>query len=251
MRRFLIPAMFAVSTALAAPTEPREWQAPNGTPVKYRWSAPEQPAPGKTYPLVLFLHGAGERGDDNQAHLKHGVVPIIDGARQLGTPVFLIAPQCPQGRWWSPADASKTRLAAATEPNALLEAVLALVSESVKKHPIDPARIHVTGISMGGFATWDLLGRAPRLFASAVPICGGGDPRLADRFKDIPIRAFHGETDPVVPVQATRGMIEALEKAGGKPLVTYYPAVEHDSWTRTYANPEVIRWMLGHHKPSP
>ena len=232
------------TSALGATPEAREWKAPDGTVVKYRWSAPEKTEPGKTYPLVLFLHGAGERGGDNKSQLKHGVIPIIQGAEKLGSPVFLIAPQCPAGRWWSPADPTKTRLSAADEPNALLDTVLALVAETQKSHPIDPKRLHVTGISMGGFGTWDLLGRATDQFASAVPICGGGDPALAGKFKDTPIWAFHGEADDVVPVQGTRDMVAALEKAGGKPKVTYYPETGHNSWTRTYQNPEVIRWML-------
>jgi len=237
-----------ITSVLGAAPEAREWKAPDGTVIKYRWSAPEKTEPGKTYPLVLFLHGAGERGDDNKAQLKHGVIPIINGAEKLGSPVFLIAPQCPAGTWWSPPDATKTKLIAAAAPNALLEAVLALVVDIRKNHPVDPKRLHVTGISMGGFGTWDLLGRAPGLIASAIPICGGGDASLAVKFKDLPVWAFHGEADLVVPARGTREMIESLENAGGKPKVTYYAETGHDSWTRTYENPEVIRWMLGHSK---
>jgi predicted peptidase len=233
----------AASIAAATP-EAREWKAPDGSVLKYRWSAPEKTVPGKLYPLVLFLHGAGERGDDNQAQLRHGVIPIIEGSRKLGSPVFLIAPQCPVDQWWSAPDETRTRLRAAQQPNALLENVLALVTELQKTHPIDPKRFHVTGLSMGGFGTWDLLGRAPDRIASAIPICGGGDPALAGKFKDIPIWAFHGEQDTVVPVQASRDMIDALEKAGGHPKATYYPETGHDSWSRTYGNLEVIRWLL-------
>jgi predicted peptidase len=244
MRQLLIACLMTTSAALATIPEAREWRAPDGTSVKYRWSAPHPVEPGKTYPLVLFLHGAGERGDDNKAQLKHGVIPIIEGARKLGKPVFLIAPQCPADRWWSPVDSTRTRLSAADQPNTLLEAVLSLVTEIQKNHPVDPKHFHVTGISMGGFGTWDLLGRATDRIASAVPICGGGSPLLAARFKDIPVWAFHGEADDVVPVQATRDMIETLEKAGGKPKATYYPETGHDSWTHTYENPELLRWFL-------
>ncbi len=94
-------------------------------------------------------------------------------------------------------------------------------------------------------ATWDLLGRVPERIAAAVPICGGGDPSLAGKFKDVPVWAFHGEADPVVPVKTTREMITALEQAGGQPKATFYPEVNHDSWTRTYDDPELIRWMFG------
>lgn len=243
MRELLISTLLITSTLGASP-EAREWQASDGTLVKYRWSAPEKTEPGQTYPLVLFLHGAGERGDDNKAQLKHGVIPIIKGAKKLGKPIFLVAPQCPAGQWWSAPALDRTSLNAANQPNALLENVLALVEHLQKEHPIDTKRFHVTGISMGGFGTWDLLARAPGRIASAIPICGGGDPKLAAKFKDVPVWAFHGEADEVVPVQSTHKMMEALENVGGKPKVTYYPGIGHNSWTPTYDNPEVIRWLL-------
>lgn len=236
--------MMGASAALAAPPAAREWTAPNGSVVKYRWSAPDPLEPGKTYPLVLFLHGAGERGTDNAAQLKHGVTPILDGAAKLNQPCFLIAPQCPPDRWWAPIHRDPMRLSAADKPNELLDAVLALIDETLKAQPVDAKRFYVTGLSMGGFATWDLLGRVPGRIAAAVPICGGGDPAQAAKFKDIPIHAFHGEVDAVVPVTTTREMISALEKAGGKPAVTYYPGVNHDSWTRTYNDPELLRWLF-------
>lgn len=245
MRGILIASILSGSAALGAQPEAREWKAPDGCVVKYRWSTPETLETGKTYPLVLFLHGAGERGDDNAAQLKHGVLPILEGAKKLGDPCFLIAPQCPADLWWAPINRETMRLNATDQPSLLLEEVLALVAESIKQHPIDPKRFYVTGLSMGGYATWDLLGRVPGRIAAAVPICGGGDPALAVKFKDIPIWAFHGEADSVVPVKTTREMIAALEKAGGQPKATYYPEVNHDSWSRTYDNPELIRWMFG------
>ena len=248
MRAILMATMLGGGAALAATPEAREWKAPDGTIVKYRWHAPETLEKGKTYPLVLFLHGAGERGDDNKAQLKHGVTAILEGAKRIGEPCFLIAPQCPTGRWWAPIDDKTMRLSAADQANALLDAVVTLVDETMKSQPVDRSRFYVTGLSMGGYATWDLLGRATDRIAVAVPICGGGDPALVGRFKDIPIWAFHGEADGTVPVRTTREMITALETAGGKPKSTYYPDVGHDSWTRTYADPELIRWMFAQHR---
>ena len=244
MRDIMIASLLGTCAVLAAPPQAREWKAPDGTLVRYRWSAPETLEPGKTYPLVLFLHGAGERGTDNAAQLKHGVGPILAGADKLKQPCFLIAPQCPRDRWWAPIQRETMRLSEADKPNSLLESVLALVDETIKTQPVDTKRFYVTGISMGGYATWDLLGRVPGRIAAAVPICGGGDPALVAKFKDIPIHAFHGEADSVVPVRTTREMIDALEKAGGKPEVTYYPGVNHDSWTRTYDDPALIRWLF-------
>ena len=228
--------------------EARDFKAKDGTVVKYRWSAPAKLEAGKTYPLVLFLHGSGERGDDNTAQLKHGVHAILAGTAKIDQPVFLIAPQCPKDRWWTPVDMEKMSLSAAGQPNPLLEAVIALVNETTATQPVDPRRFYLTGISMGGFATWDLLGRMPDKIAAAVPICGGGDPSQAAKFKDVPIWAFHGEADPAVPVKSTRDMVSALEAAGGKPKVTYYPDVQHDSWTRTYDDPVVIRWIFDQHR---
>ena len=244
-----IAAVFLLACGVSYSSEPeaREWTAKDGTVVKYRWSAPEKIEAGKSYPLVLFLHGSGERGSDNAAQTKHGVRPILEGAEKLGQPVFLIAPQCPLGRWWSPINSQTGLLADADKPNPLLAAILALVDDSEAKNPIDPKRFYVTGLSMGGFATWDLLGRVPDRIAAAIPICGGGDPTLAERFKDVPIWAFHGEMDASVPVLRTHEMIAALEKTGGKPKSTFYPGVNHDSWTRTYNDPAVIRWMLDQH----
>ena len=245
MRTAILTTILACSAAAGASPEAREWKAPDGTVVRYRWSAPTSIEPGKTYPLVLFMHGAGERGTDNAAQLKHGVLPILAASQTLNDPCFLIAPQCPDDRWWSPINRETMRLNAAGKPNSLLEAVLALVAESRKTHPIDPKRFYVTGISMGGYATWDLLGRVPQEITAAIPICGGGDPTLAEKFTNVPLWAFHGDADTVVPVKTTREMVDALEKAGGKPKMTIFPGVTHDSWTQTYSDIEVMRWLFG------
>lgn len=248
MRGIMIASLLGCCASQAAELEAREYKAADGTVVKYRYHAPEGLEAGKIYPLVLFLHGAGERGDDNTAQLKHGVKAILEGAAKLNESCFLIAPQCPQEQWWTPINWETKRPSEAGKPNPLLEAVLALTLEIFQKQPVDPKRFYVTGVSMGGYGTWDLLGRVPERIAAAVPVCGGGEPLLADRYKEVPVWAFHGEADPVVPVQTTKEMIAALEKAGGKPKVTYYPGVQHDSWTQTYADPAVIRWIFEQHR---
>lgn len=247
MKSIIVATLLGCCFSSAAELQALEWKANDGTVVKYRWSAPEKIEAGKTYPLVLFLHGAGERGIDNAAQLKHGVNTILENSKKLGQPIFLIAPQCPPGRWWSPVSLEIGQLSEADEPNALLDALLDLTKETEKKFPVDSKRFYVTGISMGGFATWDLLGRAPKRIAAAIPICGGGDPTLVKRYENTPIWTFHGEADPTVPMKTTQIMISALEKAGGKPKVTYYPGVEHDSWTQTYDNIEVTRWLFEQH----
>jgi predicted peptidase len=239
----LMMSMLGSCLVMGAEPEAREWKAPNGTVVKYRWSAPETLEAGKTYPLVLFLHGAGERGTNNAAQLKHGVTAILEGARKLGEPCFLIAPQCPPNGWWAPINRKTMQADPAGKP-VLLDALLALTEEMAKTQPIDAKRFYVTGLSMGGYGTWSLLALVPDKIAAAIPICGGGDPAQAAKFKDVPIWAFHGEADPTVPVKNTKDMIAALEQAGGKPKATYYPNVQHDSWTQTYADPAVIKWLF-------
>jgi predicted peptidase len=244
MRALLIASLIGTCSMQAASPEAREWKAPDGTLIKFRWSIPEKTEPGKTYPLVLFLHGSGERGSDNKSHIRHSVMRIIQGGEKLNEPCFLIAPQCPEDEWWAPFDSKFTFLSDASKPNKLLDAIIVLTDEIMADNAIDRKRFYVTGLSMGGFATWDLLGRIPEKIAAAVPICGGGDPSLAVKFKDVPIFAFHGDMDSEVPVAATREMIAALERAGGKPKVTYYPGLGHVCWHDVYKDPETLRWMF-------
>lgn len=243
----LIYALLGCGFAAADEPQAKQWTMANHPPLLYRWSTPTTIKPGTTYPLVLFLHGAGERGADNKAQLKHGVTPILKATKDLDEPCFLIAPQCPAGSWWVPINLRGPGKTA--NPEALSENVLALVADTLERHPVDPARVYVTGLSMGGYATWHLLARKPDLFAAAIPICGGGDPKRVKSFKDVPIWAFHGDADPVVPVKTTREMIAALEQAGGKPKATYYPGVAHDSWTATYNDPAVLKWLFAQRKP--
>jgi predicted peptidase len=238
-----------MASAAAIETEPKAFEAADGTEVRYRYAAPAEIEEGKKYPLVLFLHGSGERGDDNESQLKHGAKAILKNSEKLGQPVFLIAPQCPRGRWWAEPNADRTRLADARGPNALLDAVVELVGETASAQAVDAERIYITGLSMGGFGTWAALAREPGMFAAAIPVCGAGDPETAESFKDIPIRIFHGADDEVVPPEGSRLMFDALKKAGADVGLTVYPDVGHDSWTRTYAEESVIRWLLAQTKP--
>jgi len=232
-----------VNPSLGDGFEEKEWKSEAGTQVLYRWSAPATLEAGKKYPLVMFLHGSGERGTDNKAQLKHGVSDILKQTEALKEPCFLIAPQCPPDQWWADRNQAKDG-----RTDALMTALLALVDLTIKDHPVDEKRFYVTGLSMGGFGTWSMLAAAPEKIAAAIPICGGGNPKTAAAFKDVPIWAFHGEKDTLVVAQTTRDMIAALESAGGKAKATFYPDLGHDSWTETYQNPEVIRWLFTQRK---
>ena len=191
--------------------------------LRYLAAVPKGADEDQKFPLLLFLHGAGERGDDLSVLTKHGPPAMI--AQGDSFEMIVVAPQCPAKSWWNP------------------KQLVSLIDGLVAKYPVDTDRIYVTGLSMGGYATWGLLAEIPDRIAAAVPICGGGDPEQADRMTGVPIWAFHGDADNVVPVSQTERMIDAIRQASGQPKVTIYPGVKHDSWTETYENPDVFEWM--------
>ena len=184
----------------------------------------------KKWPLILFLHGAGERGTNLWIVAKHGP-PKIDIAKKE---FIVVSPQCPAGKIWS---------------NDLL---LALLDEIETKYAVDAHRVYLTGLSMGGFGTWSLGLTHPERFAAIAPICGGGElitPLLADKSKltSLPVWAFHGAKDLVVPVEESERMVKLLKKYEVREVkFTIYPEAQHDSWTETYANPELFEWFLQH-----
>lgn len=237
----------ALVAPLLAEPEAKTFKASDGTEVIYRFAAPAKIESGKKYPLVIFLHGAGERGKDNKAQLKHGVNAILKHTEKIGEPTFLIAPQCPTGIWWTNIDNTAKRTAE-QKPITLLDAVLELTEDTAKTQAIDPKRIYITGLSMGGFGTWAALAKKPDLFAAAIPICGGGDPKTAAAFKHVPIQIFHGDADTVVKPDGSQKMFDALKQAGSNAKLTLYPGVGHNSWTQTYDNQEIIRWLFSQTK---
>lgn len=207
--------------------------------IRYLLYLPEGYSPGtaRTWPLVLFLHGAGERGNDLQRVAIHGPPKLVRQGTNF--PFVLVAPQCPEGQRW--------------ETDSLLQ----LLDHVFQRHAIDRARVYVTGLSMGGYGTWKLALAAPDRFAAAVPICGGGeriDVLLASRerlaaLKGLAFWAFHGAKDPVVPWEESERMVSALKKAGVAEVnLTVYPEAQHDAWTETYRNPELYDWLLRHRR---
>ncbi len=164
----------------------------------YRLMKPEKTEPGVKYPLVLFLHGAGERGADNTSQLLHGVREFAKPENRRLYPCFVVAPQCPTDRRWVEVDWSAPAHTAPENPSEPLRLALDLVDKLAAELPVDRNRIYVTGLSLGGYGTWDAIARRPDLFAAAIPVCGGGDTAMAAKIKDIPIWAFHGDKDPVV-----------------------------------------------------
>jgi predicted peptidase len=211
---------------------------------RYRLLAPAAPVAGVRYPLVVFLHGAGERGRDNAKQLKYLPTWIAEPVLRERHPCFLLAPQCREGeRWVDVSWADKKSLAQGPPTTDMLAAVAAIQVVS-SREAVDPARIYLTGLSMGGYGTWDLAARQPERFAAILPICGGGDEATAPRLAKLPIWCFHGDADTVVPVERSRTMIAAVRAAGGSPKYSELPGLGHDSWTPAYRDPAVLDWLF-------
>ncbi|MFN7208443.1 MAG: prolyl oligopeptidase family serine peptidase, partial [Planctomycetota bacterium] len=211
--------------------EPREYVGKSGKPLKYRLIKPVDYKFGKKYPLVLFLHGAGERGDDNAATLRHAAKDFSNPQTRSKYPAYVVIPQCPTGKKWSEVDWSKDSSELPEEPSDAMQSIKELIDDMIENAGVDRNRIYITGLSMGGYGTWDAIARYPGFFAAAAPICGGGDPKTVDKFKSLPIWCFLGAKDPVVKVIRSREMIEALQKVGSNAKYTEYPEAQHDSWT--------------------
>lgn len=192
---------------------------------QYLLYLPSKPSQG-SFPLILFLHGSGERGDSLNLVKKNGIPSFVESKDDF--PFVLVVPQCPEGEVW---DADR---------------LMALIEDVQHNYPIDENRMYVTGLSMGGFGTWDIACRYPEKFAAIAPVCGGGSWLMARKLKDMPIWAFHGAKDDVVlPIESER-MVNAVNEEGGSAKLTIYPEANHNSWTETYDNPELYIWFLNH-----
>jgi len=178
------------------------------------------------WPTIFFLHGAGERGHNPQIVRRHGIPKMID--KMPDFPFIVISPQCPANRWWS------------------LEWLDMLFEEIVARYRIDLKRIYLTGLSMGGYATWTWAIEHPERFAALAPVCGAGNPLEACKVKNVPTWIFHGAKDNIVPLHKSEEMVAALKACGGKVKFTVYPDAGHDSWTATYNNSKLYEWFLKH-----
>ncbi len=210
----------------------------------YRLLKPADYSKAKSYPLVLFLHGAGERGDDNRSQLKHVVGRFAEAEVQAKYPCFVVVPQCPAGQLWCNTPWNVDSVVYPDEPSAAMEKTMSLLKEVQKQYSVDADRIYVMGLSMGGFGTWDAVSRYPGKFAAAVPMCGGGDVRKADVLAKTPIWNFHGARDMAVRVKLSRDLIAAIREAGGQPRYTEYPEAGHDCWTPAMKEPDLLPWLF-------
>jgi predicted peptidase len=199
---------------------------------KYVVFVPHDYRGDKAFPAIAFLHGSGETGTDGHKQTQVGLGPAIR-KQEKTFPFIAVFPQSKK-RNWKASSVDGIR-------------ALKILDEVEKEYRIDPDRVYLTGISMGGFGTWSIAMEHPERWAAIVPVCGGGDPKQVDRIKGIPCWCFHGGADGIVPVGFSRRMRDALEKAGSQPRYTEYPKVGHNSWDRAYGTAELYTWLLSHH----
>jgi predicted peptidase len=220
----------------------------DGTEAKYVVFVPHTYRGDRPYPLILFLHGAGEWGTDGQKQLTVGLGPAVR-KREKTFPFLVIFPQSQKKTW--PINTQDRRqvadiLSTWSDDSAQGRRALAMLAEIVKDYRVDPERIYLTGVSMGGFGTWSLATSHPDQWAAIAPICGGGAPHAAGKIARLPCWCFHGDADNAVPVDRSREMMKSLWEAGGHPNYTEYAGVGHNSWDKAYGTPDLYDWFLKH-----
>lgn len=246
-----VPSIMADTPKLAetiALYEERTVTVPEGDEAvtfRYRLLRPPAIERGTTYPVVLFLHGAGERGIENQRQLLYLPQWLAEGQMRQRHPCYLVAPQCrPDHRWTDvPWDAVVSTPQPA-EPTTDLIAAVAALDDVLAMDAVDPRRVYLTGLSMGGYGAWDLAARSPDRFAALLPVCGGGSEGTAAKLASLPTWCFHGADDKVVPPERSQRMVAAVKAAGGDPRYSELPGIGHDSWTPAYRDPAVLDWLF-------
>ena len=211
------------------------WESPRDQKIPYLFYLPKglDKKDAKKWPLILFLHGRGESRGPLSIVAKWGPPRMAEEGVDLK--YIVVSPQCPASTRWTADDQQR--------------GVIDLLDHVIANYPVDATRIYLTGLSMGGYGSWKLAASHPKRFAAAAPICGGGDPSNAKKLLDLPLWVFHGDADKVVPYRNSVAMVEAIKKAGGKKIkFTTYKDVGHNSWSATYANPELFKWFDKHRR---
>ena len=230
--------------------------AADGFVLPYQVLYPEGYDANKRYPIVLFLHGSGERGNDNEAQLAHASKQFLGPEFRKKHPCIVLFPQCPADQYWGSVTIDRTTSPfelrfdyahPATQP---LAAAIALVQDFITAKKADPKRIYITGLSMGGMGTFEAVHRHPKMFAAAMPICGGGDTEhYTKKAKRVPFWIFHGDADIAVSVEMSRNMVACLKKRHTNFVrYTEYAGVNHNSWDNAFAEPEYLGWMFAQHR---
>ncbi|HEX6833374.1 MAG TPA: malectin domain-containing carbohydrate-binding protein [Rudaea sp.] len=236
-RRLLLAAAFAANTAFAA--TPADFLSGTYSGMPYRYFVPPGYNAANAYPLILFLHGVGEEGSDNSAQLNNnanGAMHLVDAQNLAVQPVFMVAPQCPSGGWWG---------------GATTATAIAIIDQIAASYHIDPDRVYVTGLSMGGYGTWDAVTQQPTRFAAAVPMSGGGDTNAAASVANLPFWFFHANNDPTVGVAGSDNLVAALRDAGASVIYTRYDTGGHGIWPVGYVTPMLFNWIVAQRRGAP
>jgi len=226
--------------------EAHVFNSSSGHELPYRVLYPENYNKKKTYPLIVFLHGSGERGSDNEKQLKHIADKFQTAEFRKKYPSIILFPQCAEEDSWAVVKKHEGKwLVEDTEKTTpSMEALLEMILDFKRTNGVDKSRMYITGLSMGGFGTFDLLVRRPEWFAAAVPICGGGNKRYSYKYKDVPIWMFHGAKDPVVPVSLSQELADDFRGRQMNYRYTEYPEGEHDVWHKAWVEPDLLPWLF-------
>ncbi len=230
----------------------KQFTTDNGYKLNYRILYPLNYSSEKSYPVILFLHGSGERGNDNEAQLVHGGDMLASYETQAKYPAIIIAPQCPEGEKWSeyvhPSQNNGVRLfPASPQATPAMKAIKQLLDSYIAKGIVDTKRIYITGLSMGGMGTFDAVLRYPNFFAAATPICGGANHQRLSAFRGkTGFSIYHGEDDDVVNPKWSHEAYETLKKINADVRCKFYPGVKHNSWDNAFAEPDFLGWMFQH-----
>ena len=228
----------------------------DGDTLRYRLLLPRNYDASKKYPLVLFLHGAGERGSNNESQLVHGSKLFLRDSVRENYPAIVVFPQCPKSSYWSNVQivtdsTTKKRsfhFQEGGKPTFAMKMLLELLDELEDRYKLDKDRIYVGGLSMGGMGTYELVRRKPKLFAAAFAICGGANPETAKKLRRPSWWIFHGLKDDVVPPHFSEQMAAAIKAKGGEVKLTLYPNANHNSWDPAFAEKELLPWLFSHKK---
>jgi predicted peptidase len=223
----------------------------NTDTLPYRLLLPENYDASKKYPLIFFMHGAGERGNDNEKQLVHGAGLFLREDVRKDFPAIIVFPQCPTNSFWSSVKIDTDKSGKRSfgfnknaEPSIAMKMANDLLHQIIKQYPIQKKKVYVGGLSMGGMGTFELAWRNPKLFAAAFPICGGGDPATAKSIRKIEWWVFHGAKDDVVPPSYSETMVNALKAAKADVRFTLYPNANHNSWDPAFAEPQLLPWLF-------
>ncbi|HZH66091.1 MAG TPA: prolyl oligopeptidase family serine peptidase [Flavisolibacter sp.] len=234
----------------------KHWFSKGTDTLPYRLLLPKNYDAAKKYPLVLLLHGSGERGNNNEAQLVHGGKLFLQDSVRENYPAIVVFPQCPGNSFWSNVkfvfDSTTKKRAfnfpAEGEPTTAMKMLIALLDELEGRYKLDKNRLYVGGLSMGGMGTFELVKRKPKYFAAAFPICGGANPQTAKQLKRPKWWVFHGAKDDVVPPESSVVMVDALKKAGADVKFTLYPNANHNSWDAAFAEKDLLAWLFSKRK---